>query len=171
MKPVVDLAALIAESERPDDKLDPMAFVREFSDPPLCRVCDEPLTFGSSSRDGMKWAHYIKFADGQLWDREAADHTDRSTHWNPKPRADIVAMARELMKARAALPALCRALREAMKVVEAARICAPAEAVAVLREVAKTSGDKELLEMLALGDAVSAFDRISEGSQSEKEEG
>lgn len=86
---------------------------------------------------------------------------DMSTWWAGIPGSDDTTKANAafIAHARTALPLALQGLEDALRVVEAARRCAPEDAVAALREIAKTSNDPELLEMLALGDAVAEFDK------------
>lgn len=92
--------------------------IREFSDPPLCRVCDEPLTLGSVGPEGMKWAHYVR--GEEPFDSEAMRHTDASIRWNLKPRADIVAVAHALIAQAERVGVLEGLLREAAVELECA---------------------------------------------------
>ena len=83
---------------------------REFSDPPLCRVCGEHLECGSSENGG-KWAHYVR-GEG-FYDEVAMDHTNRSILWRPKPDARVVAVCSTLLSRDAEVARLREALVEA----------------------------------------------------------
>jgi hypothetical protein len=72
-----------------DDRL--QLIVREYSNPPLCRVCGDPLKWGATDRNGSKWAHY------SMKDGHSHEHTERSIAWNPPLQQFVADMAKELL--------------------------------------------------------------------------
>lgn len=75
------------------------AVARDYADPPLCRVCGEPLVCGAVDLNGSKWAHY-KVPEREIGAK--LDHVERSTMINPPRLPFVAAMATELLALRRA---------------------------------------------------------------------
>lgn len=100
--------------------------IRAHSDPPLCRVCGEPLSFGAADHTGTKWAHYVRApidertGERPLWHQPTQDHIDASYRYNPQPNPIVVRVAQELLERRQSRhsPAPTVSVEECVKLIE-----------------------------------------------------